>query len=258
MTAAMDDKEFTKTERSSSIPKKNSELRADRNRWFLVVIAMLGYIGFQQYQNHENFVLAQTNKEVVFVKLYPDGTSDVGEFKPGDETQFFRSTIDSAFELFVKSRYGVQPETVRKDFGIAGVFMSQPMYNSFTSTQDGGFDAAQKATDIEANKNADRVEIVWGFADHYDTIPAVFNKKKGEMVRSNIHYTEITKTAAGIVKPGGVKQKIMRAQWRLLTKKELATHSQKWLRVNPVGVEIVQQDVIDDPSANNGPEGKAQ
>jgi len=35
-----------------------------------------------------------------------------------------------------------------------------------------------------------------------------------------------------------------------LTKKELSKKSKEWLRANPVGIEIIKADVIDDPAGN--------
>ena len=258
MTAMLDEKELKKVDRDSEIPKSNAALRADRNRWYLVVIAMLCYCVYLQYQNHENFKLAQTNKELLYIKLDPTGNSEVTEFNPQDEQLYFKATIDQALERFLVARYSVNRETVRAEYGVAGVFMSEPMYADFISSQPGGYDAAQKATDIENNKNADRVDITWGFVDHYDAIPAVFDKKKSEVIRSNVYFTETTRSASGIVKQNGVKKKILRVQWRLLPKKELATRTAKWLRVNPVGVEIIHQDVIEDPAGYDVKEGAAK
>lgn len=256
MNARLDDAELKTVQAQTDKPKQNSQLRAERNRWFVLcllqVFAVIFSIAFAWY----GFKKAENNTELVYVKLYPDGTSDVDNFAPEDEQLYFRSTIDQAFETYIKSRYGQQPETIKRDYGMAGVFMSQPMYNDFVSTQPGGFNAAQRAADISVNRNADRIEIEWGFSDHYDKIPAVFDKKNGEVIRSNIYFTRTTKTATGLVKPNGVEKLILRAQWRLLPKKELASKKKAWLRVNPVGVEIVQAELIEDPSSYTSAEAK--
>ncbi|ENZ3603412.1 TPA: hypothetical protein NH804_006228 [Pseudomonas aeruginosa] len=256
MNARLDDAELQKVQAQTDKPKQNAQLRAERNRWFVLclfqVFAVILAVAFAWY----GFKKAENNTELVYVKLYPDGTSDVDNFTPDDEQLYFRSTIDQAFETYIKSRYGQQPETIKRDFGMAGVFMSQPMYNDFVSTQPGGFNAAQKAADISINKNSDRIEIEWGFSDHYDKIPAVFDKKNGEVIRSNIYFTRITKTATGLVKPNGTEKLILRAQWRLLPKKELSSKKKTWLRVNPVGVEIVQAELIEDPSSFTSAEAK--
>lgn len=54
----------------------------------------------------------------------------------------------------------------------------------------------------------------------------------------------------------GVKQKIWRGEWHFLTQKELGKKSKEWLRANPVGIEIIKADVIDDPAGNEREEAK--
>jgi hypothetical protein len=260
MTAIIDEKEFKRdTRKDSVLPEQNAKLRVSGNRWFIVCVLLalgqMGQVAFSKYA----FDKANNNKELVYIKLFPDGRSYVGEFVPQDEQLFFRSTIDAALERFLKARYGQQPETIKQDYYEAGIFMSEPLYGNFVSTQAGGFNAAQKAADVMANtKTADRVEIKWGFADHYDKIPAIFNKEAGEVVKSNIYFTSTTRNGQGVIKPNGIKKSILRVQWRLLPKKEMAEHKLEWLRINPIGVEIVDNDVIDDPAAYNSKEDKPQ
>lgn len=256
MTAIADEKEIKKSS-DSEVPKKNAALNAANNRYLLIIVLLILGHFVQTWVNASNFSKAQANKEIVYVKLSPDGTSDVSEFKPEDEQLYFRSTIDAALERFAKARYGQQPETIRRNYGEAGVFMSDALMNDFVSTQPGGFNASQKAVDIAADKNSDRVDVDWGFADHYDRIPAVFEKKAGEVIRSNVYITITTRSASGIIKGTPVK-KILRVQWRLLPKKALAQKKMDWLRINPIGLEMVEYDLIDDPAGYNSAEVKAQ
>lgn len=260
MTSILDDRESRKSgANDTEVPKEVSKLRALNNRYFLIIILLvLGHL-VQTWVSNRAFDKAQNNKEVVFVKLLPDGTWHVGEFKPQDEQLYFRSTIDKLLESFAKNRYGVIPETIKRNYGEAGVFMSDAMMADFISTQPGGFNASQKAVDIAADKNSDRVDVTWGFADHYDRIPAVFDKKAGEVIRSNIYLTLTKRSGSGLIKANGVEKKILRVQWRLLPKKQLADKKLDWLRVNPIGLEIIESDLIDDPSGyNSAPEVQAQ
>ncbi|HDZ58137.1 MAG TPA: conjugal transfer protein [Pseudomonas xinjiangensis] len=250
MTVILDETEIKQVQRDTNLPMQKAVLRADRNRWFVValglIVALMMMTGFMWYA----FDKANNNKELVYIKLYPDGTSDVSEFRPEDEQLYFRSTIDAGLERFIKARFGQQAETIKRDYAEAAVFMSGPLYNDFIGAHEGGYNAPQKAIDIIASaKNADRIEVTWGFSDHYDKIPAVFNNQSGEMIRSNLYFTQTPKTATGLVKPDGVKRLIMRAQWRLLPKRTLAEKTRAWLRINPVGLEIVDYEVIEDPSS---------
>lgn len=132
---------------------------------------------------------AANNQELVYVKIYPDGTWDVGKYEPQDEQLFFKSTINSLLDNYLTSRFGVQPETVSRDYGEAATFMAPPLYQEFVGSQDGDFNAVQKAADIQADTNrAQRVNIEWKFADHYDQVSAVFGAEKGTVIRSNIYF----------------------------------------------------------------------
>lgn len=257
MTAIMDEKQLKKAGGDSSLPKRNAKLEAANNRYLLIIIllivAQMGQTWFSAYA----FKKANNNKELVYIKLSPSGGGEVDNFKPEDEQLYYRATIDAALERFAKARFGQQPETVRRNYGEAGVFMSDPLMAQFISTQPGGFNASQRAVDIEADKNSDRIEVTWGFSDHYDRIPAVFNKKAGQVIRSNVYITIATKNAGGMLK-GTPEKKILRVQWRLLPKNVLAEKKMDWLRINPIGLELVEYDLIDDPAGFNSAEVKAQ
>ncbi|MGN9404653.1 hypothetical protein ACTMQQ_28410 [Pseudomonas syringae pv. aptata] len=260
MPVIQDEQELKKAGVSDTeVPREVSKLRVQNNRYFVIILLLIAGHFVQTWVSKVAFDKAQTTKEVVYVKLFPDGNWHVGEFKPEDEQIYFRSTIDRSLESYAKNRYGQLPETVKRNYAEAAVFMSDAMMADFVSTQPGGFNASQRAVDIANNKNSDRVEVTWRFADHYDRIPAIFNKKSGEVIRSNVYLTVVTKTSNGLVKQNGVEKKILRVQWRLLPKEQLAEKKQDWLRVNPLGLEIIESDLIDDPAGyNSAPEGQAQ
>ncbi len=249
MTVVMDEEAQKKADRNSKQPAEKAAWRVLNNKLWLFAIFLLFVDVYQGVSNRKAFEAAMHSKELVYIKMGPGGESTVDEFLPRDKPTFYKASIDSALERYLMSRYGVQPETVKKDFGIAGVFMSQPMYNEFISQQKGGFNAVQKAADIQANTaSVPRVEIRWGFPNHYDSVPGVVGKEKAEIFRTNVYFTEVTKSPGGLIVKDGVKKKIWRGQWRLLSKDELVKKSKDWLRVNPIGLEVIQADVIDDPA----------
>ncbi|BES73870.1 hypothetical protein RE428_48880 (plasmid) [Marinobacter nanhaiticus D15-8W] len=250
MTANMDDAAFKAASMNSDEPKRRSETTVDRNRWFIFSIFLLVLCFFMGAFAWYGFKKSANNTELVWVKLYPDGTWDVSEFKPQDQQLFFKSTVDALLEKYLVKRFGVLPETVKRDYAEAATFMSPSIYQNFVDTQaNGGFDAIQKAADIQADtKRATRIEIEWRFADHYDQVPAVFGKEEGQAIRTNVYFTRTRKTSTGM-QIGEPEHLIARLQWRLLSKQELAQKSQAWLRSNPIGLQIISQDVIDDPAA---------
>lgn len=251
MTTIQDEKEAKRSGADSEVPKETARLRMVNNRYFvIIVLLLLGHL-FQGWISARAFNKAQTNTQLLYVKMYPDGTWHVDDVKPGDEQIYFRSTIDAIFEKYVTNRYGQLPETIKRDYAEAIVIMSDAMAAEFTSGGEKGFNAVQRAVDISADKNADRIDVKWGFADHYDRIPAMFKKKPGEVIKSNIYFQTVQKAANGMLRKNGVHKQILRVEWRLLPVEELQNKKPDWLRVNPIGLEIIKADLIDDPAGND-------
>lgn len=257
MSVVMDEAEQKRADSNSKLPAEKAAWRVLNNKLWIFAIFLLLVVIFQNWNNRQAFKEAMHTKELVWIKMGPDGSATVDEFTPGDKPIFYRASVDGVLEKYLTARYGVQPETIRKDYGVAGVFMSEPMYTEFLSTQPGGFNALQRAVDVQANTNSvPRVEVKWGFPDHYDSVPGVFGKQKGEVFRSNIYFTTTTKSPSGLVLKDGVKKMIWRGQWRLLPKEALEKKSTAWLRANPIGLEIIQADVIEDPAGYKSEEAK--
>ncbi|MCF3195895.1 MULTISPECIES: hypothetical protein [Pseudomonas] len=257
MSVVMDEAEQKRADNNSKLPAEKASWRVLNNKLWIFAILLLLVVIYQGWSNRQAFNAAMHTKELVWIKMGPDGSSTVDEFTPSDKPIFYKATVDSALEKYLTTRYGVQPETIRKDYGVAGVFMSEPMYTEFLSTQPGGFNALQKSVDIQANTNSvPRVEVKWKFPDHYDSVPGVFGKTKGSVFRTNVYFTTTTKSPSGLVMKDGVKNMIWRGQWRLLPKSQLEKKSTAWLRANPIGLEIIQADVIEDPAGYKSEEAK--
>lgn len=249
MTASIDEKAFEQAVKGSDLPKRAAGLAADRNRWFVAAVLLILAMMFMTALSWHAFNKASNNKEVVYVKLHPNGSWDIADFAPEDEQIFFKSTVDNLLERYLKTRFGVLPETVKRDYAEAATFMAPALYEDFVSSQAGGFNAIQKAADIQDDtRRAERIEIKWKFPDHYDQVAAVFDKEKEQVVRTNVYFKKTTKSASGRVK-GEPEHLIARLQWRLLPKTDLQEKSKAWLRANPIGLQIVSQEIITDPSA---------
>ncbi|PXF32090.1 hypothetical protein WH50_06425 [Pokkaliibacter plantistimulans] len=190
--------------------------------------------------------------ELLYIKMYPDGTSQVGTFEPQDRQLYFTTTVDAAFEKFIVGRYGVLPETIKRDYSEAAVFMSEAEYQRFiTPEAKGGFGAVERVTDISSKINTTpRVEIKWRYSDHYDSIPSSFESGDGRIIKSNIYFTRINENAQGIPLPDGTEQLVLRAKWRFLSKDELKEKAPDWLRINPAGIEIVDYDIVSETNSD--------
>lgn len=73
--------------------------------------------------------------EVVWVKMYPDGTTAIDEFKPEDEQPVYVRTVNSGLSKYVESRFQVHAETIKRDYAEAGVFLGETLFNQFTEKQ---------------------------------------------------------------------------------------------------------------------------
>lgn len=248
MTMSMDDKQLAATSPRSQTVNRFVSASVDRNRWYFVTVFLSLVICGLGWGYYNLSKLAQVNRQIVWVKLSPDGTAQVTDFKPSDNQLFYTATVNSLLERFLKSRYGLQPETVKEDYKVADVFLSDPLHLEFVGAQPGQFNAAQKVTDVTANPKAfDRVDIKWSFVDHYDAIDGLFDGKESKVVRSNVYFQRSTRLYGGQPK-GPPERMIARLQWRLVPAETLRAAGNDWLRTNPIGLEIVSYDVIPDPA----------
>lgn len=217
--------------------KDNARLRTERNRWFffcisLVVALIIGYVLLFMA-----FIQAQATKEILYVKLEPNGHWTTVEYKPQDSQLYFKTTIDTALQNFAISRYKVAPETIDTDWGEASVFMSEKLQSEFLDPR--GFDAIGKKAVLQ--KGGLRVEIKIRNVDHFDNVDWSFSPESTvSAVKSNIYLTRtITK--------GGKKEDpeavVLTVQWHLKPKTELTKQTTEIIRLNPIGLEILSYEL---------------
>lgn len=221
----------------SEDPTMYALLKGERNRWFIIaltlVIGIIISVSFAwRYAN-----LANNNKELLYVKLYPNGTWEVVEYQAQDAQLYFKTTVDSLLASYAINRFGENPMTVTRDYGEASLLMDTALQNEFLSQE--GFYAAQKAADVQANPLR-QVNIDWKFNDHYDQIEGMANGLSTDIIRTNIYFTRTTNTAQNKGEPENL---MLRIQWRLLTKAELKEQSKEFLKVNPIGLKIISQNL---------------
>ena len=213
-------------------------VKADRSRWFILslslVISVIIAISFAW--NYAN--LANNNKEIIYVKLYPDGSWENVEYNSQDKQLYFKTTVDSILAKYVENRYGLNPITVTRDFGEASLIMDSKLQHEFLS-QD-GFNAAQKANDVK-NEPLHNIDIDWEFNDHYDQIEGFSNGLNTDVVRTNIYFTRTEKTKNGDKEP---EKLMLRIQWLLMPKSTLEKQNKEFIKVNPIGLKIISEKLV--------------
>ncbi len=239
-----------------SIPKNTPEvdvislLKADKNRWHLIAIFLICLVAIEgMYANDANN-RAELNTEVIYIKMYPDGTWHVEQTTPQSVQDFYNTTVDKLLTDYVVRRYGIVPATIRNDYGTVINFMSPQLAANFTSDKEDGFNAAQKAADVLSKPDFPTHEIKVGVKDHYDKGTANFNNTKGEVIRTNIYFTE-QEIAPNGAKDPAIKRYILSMTWHLLTPEELKGKSRDYFMANPIGIEIIKEEKYLDPAAQN-------
>lgn len=241
----------------SDRPRRDTSLKVKMNWWILAFFITLGVVVIQNFMFKRYVDLAQVNKEIVYMKLYPNGSWERTIYRRQDNQDFLPATVDMILKNFAKVRFGLYPPTVQHDYGQVGLYISGPLFQQFIAKKElGGFDAVKKVTDILSNvKNQDVITLKDIWIDHYDSVKARYSSNESEVIRTNMYYTKVTHDSQGRLK--GQEAKILKMQWRLISKEELeqlANQSDEKVNIldyNPIGVEIVDYDEIDDPAGLN-------
>lgn len=226
-------------------------LGSERNRLYsfcIILVIALSILTIKMVSMAES---SANNYKVVWVKMYSNGTWDVELHENLEPEQFQERTVNSLLTNWVTRRFSERSETVRHDFGFASLFMSDKIRGEFLDVN--GFNAAVKAAEVMACSTCDYVDYQVGPIDHFDKETTVFEGKTGHVYRTNIFVDRKVKGATGVLKT--TDKRIVRVQWRLMEPEEVQNLSRKkggleWLRQNPIGLEIVDYEELNDPSDN--------
>jgi len=228
---------------------KTGLLGSERNRLysfcFVLLIAVL-ILAFQVVSMADN---AANNHKVAWVKMYANGTWDVVLHENQGPQQFLQQTVDSLLSNWVKRRFSKIPETIRNDYGYATLLMSERKKGEFVDQE--GFNAAQIAANVLACRGCDVMRYNVGPIDHFDIDEDLLSGVSSTVYRTNVFADKQVISASGQVKDSD--KRIVRIQWRLMDAEEVQRMSRRdggleWLRQNPIGIEIVEYEELNDPS----------
>lgn len=239
----IDEKDVNKENRAIQ-KNKMAILRTDRTWLFLLVIIMLVLSVYNTVQSRKAVEDSKNSREVVWVKMWEDGKSEISDFKPDDEQPIIASTINSGLTNYIISRYQIHPETIATDYAEAGVFLGDSLYAEFTDQN--GFNAAQKASQISADpSNQARVNVDNIKIDHYDKINGDFSGKEKPIMRTTLSWDEKTVGATSSIAKNNTKTRMIRITWTLLDRSDVSKKTNGWLRINPAGIVILSSQEID-------------
>lgn len=221
----------------SSIKDRVGEIKKDRNIFFAAVIVLMVVILYQSYSISGVVENTRRTREVIYIKVQPNGSYSVSEFLPESEQPVSTTMINALLNKYISARFGIHKETIERDYAEAAVFMSPKLATLFLDEK--GFNARQKIKDVLSDKNQDDIDVRMTNYDHYDVIDGQFDNKKKPIIRSSIVFEETVVSPDGKIKEKTKKR--LRLQWTLLDRAEVSKQSLDWLNVNPIGLVILDE-----------------
>lgn len=233
-------------------PLDAPKLIVERNYWMVACLLALGLaiISVAGYISANNKM--QNNKELIYVRIKDNGTWDIDFAEATRATEFLPATVDSIIHQWVTRRFQEIPHTVRYDYGFVQLFMAPQLANAFVDPAQGN--AVKNAADIQKRDKGGEKHIEIRTIDHASGEKTNFGKIPGQLYRSTVFIREVIKDERGTIQ-GTPKLKIVPVQWRLMSKKEIDAAVNRdggvqWLRHDPIGLQIIDYQYLDDPSSN--------
>lgn len=237
---AGDQKKIKETPR---LVKREATLATDKNRWFIIAV-ILGLVALVSVLSaFKANIRADHNIKVAWVKLHPSGTWDVEFHDENRAPEFFQSTVDYLIRQWVERRYSKIPHSIKNDYGFVYNFMAAKLKQEFIGSSQ--FNAPKKAAEIAACSACNHVEFKVRTIDHYDSDKTKFGKYDGILYRTNVFVHRQTKSPDGNLI--ATDNMIVPLQWRIKSTQEIQT-DKKMLEHNPIGLEIVDYDILKDSS----------
>lgn len=233
-------------------PLAIAQLRTANNRLLLIVIMMMVLLIIMTMYAWNRASKADKNQQLLYVQMWDSGENKVLEALPDDAVIVNKNIINSLLEKYIKLRHGQIPQSIIVDYDDATTFMSNNLYEYFIDKD--GFDAPAKVKKMKDDLNkgvSETIEIAYrSEPEHYDAVDgSSLQGKETIIMRTNMYVTKTTRNAQG--KVINVAYNIHRLQWHLMDKEELSKQDVNWIRVNPIGMVIIVDEVIVDKVATD-------
>ena len=216
----------------------------ERNRWFFIslflsLITVVALIS--AYRANERAV---HNLQIAWVKMQPHGTWEVDFHETAECVKdYFPATINFMLKKFVEQRYSLRPMLIENDFGEAQLLMTPTLRAAFLNPEE--FDAVGLATRYQGCLDCEQTEILVRNISHYDADVTQFGPYRGTLYRTNVFVVQVHKNSQGHIL--AKHNKIISLQWRLKTIEEIRLNK-NLLKYNPIGMEILKTDLLDEPT----------
>jgi len=236
MVANIIEPEDKRLEINDTVPK----LVSMNTKIYVLLILSLVFNLMQGFWINSANQRAETNTELMFVKMYPNGSWDVEYRNTGQEMDFFPLTIDKLLQDYVEARFGVKPESIRRDYGFSLVFMSEALAMHFSGSGNGQYNAAKQAEALAKLGKTEEIKV--RFVDHFDVANGVFVHGNSDVYRTNVFIERRIKNALGQQEGDPIKQ-VVNLHWRIKATADLKQSTRDELRANPIGLEIIREKI---------------
>lgn len=221
---------------NSAVP----QLKSMNTKLYVALLLALMVIIAQGFWMNAANTRAENNTELMFIKMYPNGSWDVEYRESGLESDFFPLTIDKLIMDYVEARFSVNPGSMRREYGFASLFMSEQLRGRFLGTSKGQLNARKIAEEKDTSSITEEVNI--RVVDHFDVSEGVFVKGNADVYRTNVFIERISLDQRGMVIGKPVKE-VVTLHWRIKSVEELKGLSRDDLRANPIGLQIMQEKI---------------
>ena len=243
----LSEKDQAKIKATPALAKREAVLNVEKNKWFIMALCLAVIAIIAMAMAYSAAKRADSNIKIAWVKIYPSGSWDI-EFH--DETrspQFFQTTIDYLLRQWVERRYSQIPHSIKTDYGFVYNFMSAKLKQEFIGSKQ--FNAPSKAAEAAACTACNHIEFNVRTIDHYDSDSTRFGSHEGTLYRSNVFVEKLTRSPDGMLIE--TRKMIVPIQWRIKSTEEIQA-DKKLLEHNPIGLEIIDYDLLKDASQSSG------
>lgn len=237
-----DNKVQKKLQKTRAQNELQREIRMKQFLMFVCCVFMLTtLVGFWGWKvSNDRYA---NNVRVAWVKIGPSGDTEVQYLDDGgSRDRYFDRSLDQSLIDYVKNRFG-KSSTIQRDYAAAFFYLSNPEASKFLNE----FNASEVAAAHVECESCGQIDIEVRAIDHDLLIART--QSKPPVYRSTIYMTEITRKATGAILNQVPRLVILK--WTLKPVEKLGKSIAE-LENNPIGVEILTQEVRDEIVVSGG------
>lgn len=224
--------------------KKNpnflSVVTTERNRWFLVAVLSIGANIGQQIGWHKADARFANNVRVSYVKMFPNGVTEIEIADNEKPPEFFPRTVESKLVEWTTKRYRKKKATIASDYGFAHIFMSEKERVNFMHN----YNAPEVIEKLNKCPECGEVDVKVRNLQIVDK-DGVPNTRKLQQYSTLAFITEQHSNKEG--KLINCKNKIVSILWTFRPIEQVSSRKDE-LFANPLGQDIISSEIKDDPT----------